>query len=257
MTATPTAPTPTAPTPTEPTQTTPTSNPPDATKISEYEIYLGVPTLLSLQKPVADRTHRDELLFQVVHQVEELWMKLIQDDLENAIAHLDADRVIDSFPYLKRVTETERLMLTQLRLIETMTPHSYIAVRRGLGQGSGQESPGFNAMLRIAPALGAALDGVLARAGTTALAIHQEPERQPLLLQLTEHVLDFDELFQAFRYHHVMLVKRIIGAGTPSLKGKPTELLERSMRAPFYPELWQLRESMFADFVRGATLKPY
>jgi tryptophan 2,3-dioxygenase len=210
----------------------------DSTKISEYEIYLGVPTLLSLQKPAAARTHRDELLFQVVHQVEELWMKLILDDLDHAVRHLDADRLVEALVHLRRVTETQRLMQQQLRLIETMTPHSYLAVRRGLGQGSGQESPGFNAMLRTAPVLGTALAGVLTRANTTAL-------------------LDFDELFQAFRYAHVMLVKRIIGAGTPSLKGKPTELLERSMRTPFFPELWELRETMFADFVRGANLKPY
>ena len=229
----------------------------DPQKISEYEIYLGVPTLLSLQKPPAARTHRDELLFQVIHQVEELWMKLILDDLDHAVRHLDGDRVVEALAHLRRVTETQRLMQQQLRLIETMTPHSYLAVRRGLGQGSGQESPGFNAMLRAAPVLGAALAGVLERAGTTALAVHQAPDAHPLLLQLTDAILDFDELFQSFRYAHVMLVKRIIGAGTPSLKGKPTELLERSMRTPFFPELWELRESMFADFVRGANLKPY
>lgn len=229
----------------------------ESPKISEYEIYLGVPTLLSLQKPAAARTHRDELLFQVVHQVEELWMKLILDDLDHTVRHLDADRIVEALAHLRRVTETQRLMQQQLRLIETMTPHSYLAVRRGLGQGSGQESPGFNAMLRAAPALGGALAGVLARANTTALAVHQAPDTHPLLLQLTDAILDFDELFQSFRYAHVMLVKRIIGAGTASLKGKPTELLERSMRTPFYPELWELRESMFADFVRGANLKPY
>ena len=237
--------------------TTPRPTASEPHKVSEYEIYLGVPTLLSLQKPAAERTHRDELLFQVVHQVEELWMKLILDDLEHVIGHFDADRLVDSLAHLRRVTETQRLMQQQLRLIETMTPHSYLAVRRGLGQGSGQESPGFNALLRVAPVLGAALEGVLRRAGTTALAVHQAPDAHPLLLQLTEHVLDFDELFQAFRYHHVMIVKRIIGAGTPSLKGKPTELLERSMRTPFFPELWHVRETMFADFVRGANLKPY
>ena len=55
-------PTPNEPTPNEPTKPTSTSNPPEATKISEYEIYLGVPTLLSLQKPAAERTHRDEHL---------------------------------------------------------------------------------------------------------------------------------------------------------------------------------------------------
>lgn len=224
-------------------------------KASEYEIYLNVPTLLTLQKEESNRIHHDELLFQVIHQVEELWMKLVMNEIGAAIRYLDANDIGNALGLLRRVTELERLMIAQLRIIETMSPHSYLAVRKVLGQGSGQESPGFNAMLRAAPDLGAAMTRTLERAGTTALDVHRDPTRHPLLFQLTECLLDFDELFQTFRYHHIQLVKRIIGAGTPSLKGKPTELLERSMRAPFYPELWEVRETMFADFVRGENLK--
>lgn len=223
-------------------------------KVSEYEIYLNVPTLLSLQKDESARVHHDELLFQTIHQVEELWMKMALGDIAAAIRHLDSNDVASALGMLRRVTEVERLMISQLRLIETMSPHSYLAVRRVLGQGSGQESPGFNALLRVAPDLLAATNRALAKAGTTALDVHRDPSKSPLLFQLLESVLDFDELFQVFRYHHILLVKRIIGAGTPSLKGKPTELLERSMRTPFYPELWEVRETMFADFVRGENL---
>ena len=222
---------------------------------TEYELYLRIPELLSLQKPADKRTHRDELLFQVVHQVEELWMKLMLDDMEHAIALMDENRLVEACAALRRNAEAARLMTTQMRLIETMTPHSYLSVRKGLGHGSGQESPGFNALLRIAPFLGEAFDRVLTRYETTALAIHRAPERHPLLLQLAESMFDFDELFQAFRYAHVILVKRIIGAGTPSLKGKPTELLERAMRMQLFPKLWEVREAMFADFVAGAPLK--
>ncbi|MDX2089583.1 MAG: tryptophan 2,3-dioxygenase family protein [Kofleriaceae bacterium] len=224
-------------------------------KVTEYELYLKVPELLALQKPAEARTHRDELVFQVVHQVEELWMKLALDELEHAIVSLDAEQLATACFALRRTTEAQRLMNTQLRLIETMTPHSYLAVRKGLGHGSGQQSPGFNALLAIAPRLGDALDRTLARAGVTALEVHRAPDAHPQLLQLTELVLDFDELFQAFRYHHVMLVKRIIGAGTPSLTGKPTELLERSMRVAFFPKLWEVRETLFADFVAGAPIR--
>ncbi|MBK8169838.1 MAG: tryptophan 2,3-dioxygenase [Sandaracinaceae bacterium] len=226
----------------------------EAKPVSEYEIYLGVPTLLSLQKEGGARAHRDELLFQVIHQVEELWMKLAINEINDAVGHLNADEVASALGLLRRVTEIERMMIGQLRLIEMMSPHSYIAVRKVLGQGSGQESPGFNAMLRVAPELGAAMHGVLKRACVSALEVHAEPTKHPLLFQLTECVIDYDELFQTFRFHHIMLVKRIIGAGTASLKGKPTELLERSMRAPFYPELWEVRETMFADFSRGENL---
>jgi tryptophan 2,3-dioxygenase len=224
--------------------------------ISEYEIYLSVPTLLSLQKPASRRTHHDELLFQVVHQVEELWMKLLLEELDLAVARMDEGLVVAACAPMRRVVEIERLMGAQFRIIETMTPHSYLSVRKGLGQGSGQESPGFNGILRNAPRAWTAFESLLSRRGTTALDVHRDPSLAPDLLDLAELLLDFDEQFQAFRSMHVMLVKRIIGAGTPSLKGKPTELMERSMRTQLFPALWEVRETMFADFVRGESLKP-
>lgn len=226
----------------------------DAKKLTDYEIYLRVPELLALQKPRAERTHEDELLFQIVHQIEELWMATAVDALERAVADMDADGLVSAIGRFRRVAEIQRLSIAQLRLIDTMTPHAYLAIRKGLGHGSGQESPGFNALLQIAPKLEAALDRVLARHGTTALEVHRNPQASPLLIQLTEAILDFDQLFQAFRYAHLVIVKRIIGAGTPSLKGKPTELLERSMRSAFFPKLWEVRETMFADFVAGTGL---
>ena len=64
-------------------------------------------------------------------------------------------------------------------------------------------------------------------------------------------MIDIDEAFQSFRYRHLVLVKRIIGAGTPSLKGNPIELLENNAKKQFFPTLWQAREALFNDFVPG------
>lgn len=229
--------------------------PHSASKVSEYEIYLRVPELLALQKPEVQRAHHDELLFQVVHQAAELWMKLAEAELRRACVALDADDLTSVLAPLDRVIGIEKLLVEHLGIVETMTPHSYLAVRRVLGQGSGQESPGFNALLRLAPAFDVALRGMLERRGISALDAHREPTRDPLLLQVLERALDFDELFQVWRFHHIQLVKRIIGAGTPSLKGKPLELLDRSMRTSFLPWLWEVRETMFADFTAGESLK--
>ena len=44
---------------------------------TDYELYLNTPALLACQKDYKDLANRDELQFQIVHQVEELWMKLI------------------------------------------------------------------------------------------------------------------------------------------------------------------------------------
>lgn len=219
--------------------------------ISEYERYLRVGELLSLQKPNGERAHHDELLFQVVHQVEELWMKLALEELVLANQRLDRDELVEARYSLSRVFQIEQLMTHQFRLIEQMLPHAYFAVRAALGNGSGQESPGFNAMLRELPRVWPHFAGALERGGVTLLDIHKDPRRHPLLLEVAETLLDVDEGFQTFRYHHLMLVKRIIGEGTPSLKGKPTELLERSMSTSMYPPLWAVREEIFKHFVPG------
>lgn len=112
----------------------------EAKPVSEYEIYLGVPTLLSLQKEGGARAHRDELLFQVIHQVEELWMKLAINEINDAVGHLNADEVASALGLLRRVTEIERMMIGQLRLIEMMSPHSYIAVPKFSGRAADRKA---------------------------------------------------------------------------------------------------------------------
>lgn len=218
---------------------------------SEYERYLRVPELLSLQKPEGERTHEDELLFQVVHQVEELWFKLALDDGTRVIDAMSRDADHEAVFLLRRIYELETLMTAQLLVIEKMPPANYWSIRKGLGHGSGQQSPGFNAMLRSFAPLWEAYTALLNRRGLTLEAIHRDPRKDAGAFALAEALLEIDEGFQSFRYHHLMLVKRIIGEGTPSLQGKPTELLERSMKVPFYPQLWEVREVLFKDFVPG------
>jgi tryptophan 2,3-dioxygenase len=64
-------------------------------------------------------------------------------------------------------------------------------------------------------------------------------------------MIDVDDAFQTFRYRHLALVRRIIGAGTPSLKGNPIELLENNAKKSFFPALWRSREVLFNDFAPG------
>jgi tryptophan 2,3-dioxygenase len=232
------------------------SGPPSTRPLSEYERYLRVPELLGLQKAGDIRAHHDELLFQIVHQVEELWMKLALEELVLTNDRLDRDQLVQARYSLARIFQIEQLMTQQFRLIEQMLPAAYFAVRAALGRGSGQESPGFNAMLRETPKVWPHFQGALDRAGVTLLDIHKDPNRHPALLELAEAMIDVDEGFQTFRYHHINLVKRIIGHGTPSLKGKPTELLEASFKTQLFPALWEVREEIFKHFVPGAPI-PY
>jgi tryptophan 2,3-dioxygenase len=219
--------------------------------LTEYERYLRVPELLSLQKPVEARTHEDELLFQTVHQVEELWMKAADDEIARLCPALDADALEAARAGLHRIYLFEKLMADQMRLLETLAPVAYFAIRKGLGHGSGLESPGFNRLLRSSKKVMEAFDRACARRKVTVEDLVRDPSRDRPLWSIAEAMLDVDEAFQNFRYRHLVLVKRIIGAGTPSLKGNPIELLENNAKKSFFPAIWRAREALFTDFQPG------
>lgn len=219
--------------------------------LTEYERYLRVPELLGLQKPEESRTHVDELLFQVVHQVEELWMKAADDEITRAVKALDADQLEAARHDLHRIYLIERLMADQMRLLESMAPIAYFAIRKGLGHGSGLESPGFNRLLRTSKKVLEAFERACTRHGVTVEALVLDPEKHRSLWSIAETMIDIDEAFQNFRYRHLVLVKRIIGAGTPSLKGNPIDLLEANAKKSFFPPLWRAREVLFSGFQPG------
>ena len=219
--------------------------------LTEYERYLRVPELLSLQKPEEARTHADELLFQTVHQVEELWMKAADDQITRAVTALDVDDLETARHDLHRVYLLEKLMAEQMRLLETMAPLAYFAIRKGLGHGSGLESPGFNRLLRTSKKVIDAFERACERHGVTIEDLVRDPGKHRGLWAIAETMIDVDEGFQNFRYRHLVLVKRIIGAGTPSLKGNPIDLLEANAKKSFFPTLWRAREALFSDFTPG------
>src|SRR5262245_27276992 len=139
-----------------------------ARELTEYERYIRTQELLALQKPVEDRSHPDELLFQVVHQAAELWFKVCENEAQRAAAHLDRDEAQDAGLLLLRTGKILTLLCDQLAILETMPPQCYHPIRMGLGRGSGQDSPGFNAVLeRVPPALWPAFEGALSRAKLT------------------------------------------------------------------------------------------
>jgi tryptophan 2,3-dioxygenase len=82
--------------------------------------------------------------------------------------------------------------------------------------------------------------------------IYEQPEKHAELHALAEGLTDFDQALQLWRWRHLMLVYRIIGAGTPSLKGKPVDILERGVRERFFPELWEVRDQVFEEWTLKA-----
>lgn len=108
-----------------------------------YNDYLKVPELLKLQLPLAQPAHNDELLFIIIHQAYELWFKLVLNELENAISHMQAKEVLRAHHFVKRVVEIMKVMVQQIHILETMTPAEFLAFRDHLMPASGFQSLQF------------------------------------------------------------------------------------------------------------------
>jgi tryptophan 2,3-dioxygenase len=105
-----------------------------------YGGYLRLDQLLSAQQPLTQPPHHDEMLFIVMHQVAELWMKLIIHELTSAIAHLRIDDVNECLKILARVKHVQKQLFEQWAVLETLTPAEYLEFRDALGSSSGFQS---------------------------------------------------------------------------------------------------------------------
>jgi tryptophan 2,3-dioxygenase len=223
---------------------------------TDYEKYIRTDELLGLQKRSSELSCHDELQFQIVHQVAELWMKLIAHEVGHVAELLGADRAGPATAALGRIARIQRCLLQQLDLLDTMSPRAYMTIRAGLGRGSGQESPGFRTMLRIpGEVMWPAFEAFLARRAVALRAIYERPDDHCDLYQLCEGMVDYDQLLQTWRHRHLMLVYRIIGTGTPSLKGKPSDLLAHGMKQRFFPKLWDVRDEVFGEWSEQMAAK--
>jgi tryptophan 2,3-dioxygenase len=224
--------------------------------LTDYEKYIRTEELLSLQKAPETLTCHDELQFQVVHQAHELYMKLIEHELRFVAQLLETKDLARVVSTLRRVATTQRVLLHSVDLLDTMAPTDYMTIRTGLGRGSGQESPGFRTLLKIpGDVVWPAFASFLEKSGITPRQIYDAPHTHHQLFQICEGLVDYDQLLQTWRQRHLMLVYRIIGTGTPSLKGKHSDLLAHGMKTRFFPALWDVRDEVFGDWTAAQAAK--
>lgn len=211
----------------------------------DYELYLRTDRLLSCQKTPDEMINDDELQFQIVHQVEELWMKLMLVTMMDAHDEIRRENAFKAVTLLRRCHVILRMMSDQLELLESMSPHDYQAIRLQLGNGSGQESPGFRALMRIPTELWTAFEATyLTAKGRTVRDIYDDHYAHDAAYVIAEALMEFDERMGKFRANHIFLIHRSIGMGAASLKGRPVEILETGSRHRFFPELWAIRSEM-------------
>jgi tryptophan 2,3-dioxygenase len=108
-----------------------------------YNKYLKVRDLIGLQECLSDPAHHDELLFITVHQAYELWFKQILHEVDAAACAMREDRAPAASRALARVAEIEKLLVTQIHILETMTPINFLGFRDQLNPASGFQSMQF------------------------------------------------------------------------------------------------------------------
>ncbi len=108
-----------------------------------YGSYLKIPELLSLQKPLSSPAEHDEMLFIVIHQVYELWFRLMIHEIEAArVAAARGDARL-CWRIFRRLIEIQRVLLQQISVLETMTPVDFARFRDHLNPASGFQSGQF------------------------------------------------------------------------------------------------------------------
>lgn len=103
-----------------------------------YGEYLQLDRLLSSQKRLSD--HHDEMLFIIIHQASELWMKLILHELKAAIKAIEKGEMSSAFKMLARVSRIQSQIIQSWDVLSTLTPSEYMEFRGRLGQSSGFQS---------------------------------------------------------------------------------------------------------------------
>ncbi|HEY2806455.1 MAG TPA: tryptophan 2,3-dioxygenase family protein, partial [Gemmatimonadales bacterium] len=185
-----------------------------------YGQYLKLKDLLALQEPRAEPPQHDEMLFIVIHQVYELWFKLLLHEIDRGKAELSADDLFGAIARFKRLRTVLKTLVEQLDVLETMTPMSFLAFRDRLEAASGFQSAQFRA-----------LEFVLGAKRREMLGHYSDPAERALL----ERRLAEPSLLDAF---YVFLGRR--GVSVPAaLSGRDVTLPNEASPA-LQPELVRL-----------------
>jgi tryptophan 2,3-dioxygenase len=246
-----------------------------------YGSYLKVDELLDLQAPLSRPEHHDEMLFIIIHQIYELWFKQLRHELEATIEALDRDELLRVSKYFRRVHTIQRLLESQVDVLETMTPQEFNAFRDNLNPASGFQSIQFREIeflcglrrtetlahivmddaqrarlhaLLEAPSLYDHVKALLERRGFASEAgaplvesmrkIYTHAEENYDLYLLLEDLIEFDERFLLWRGRHVRMVERMIGQRTGTGGSSGAQYLQGTLVHRFFPELWDVRSHL-------------
>jgi tryptophan 2,3-dioxygenase len=247
-------------------------------KGTDYSTYLRINDLLKLQVPLTDDAP-DELLFIVVHQSYELWFKVIVDELSRSAGFLHDNEPWRAISHLRRMVEIEELLLSHLRLLDTMSPEGFLEFRDPLDPASGFQSFQFRAIeflsggggvaalsfgffddeqrtwlreMSEAPNVWTGFEHSLRRTtGASAqddlldllraLYLSHAEVKLSALHAVAELLMDHDENLAVWRYQHMLMAGREIGRRPGTGGSEGMAYLDTTLGQRLYPLLWEVR----------------
>jgi tryptophan 2,3-dioxygenase len=146
----------------------------DLGESQSYGQYLSLDQILTAQRPVS--FEHDEMLFIIIHQASELWMKLCLHELTAALDHIRRDDLGPSFKMLARVSRIQAQLVQSWDVLATMTPAEYSAFRNHLGRASGFQSFQYRM-----------LEFVIGNKNADTIAVHKRDPRAHAALEAALH----------------------------------------------------------------------
>lgn len=248
-----------------------------------YNKYLKVPELIRLQETLSDPPSHDELLFIIIHQTYELWFKQILHEIDATIKWLDEGRTFRANHSLRAIIGIEKVLVTQIHLLETMAQIGFLEFRDKLNPASGFQSMQFRELEFVSgqknekileafkddefaykrlserlaePSLGDAFWSLLGRSGF-AVETHEErvqaiveilthPEKYADFFIMQDFLIEHDENFALWRSHHVLMVERMLGMKPGTGGSEGVGYLMTTLTKKFFPELWEARTHLKA-----------
>ncbi len=243
-----------------------------------YNQYLKVQELTKLQETLSEPTSHDELLFIVIHQTYELWFKQVLHEMDATVNWLAEGRKFRVNHSLKTATAIEKVMVAQIHILESMAQIGFLEFRDKLNPASGFQSMQFRELEFISgakdeqilnffefdeyaharlkkryesPTLGEAFWALLARDGfaveshedklASIVRILKEPEKHPELFVMQDLLIEHDEQISLWRYHHVLMVERMLGMKKGTGGSEGVGYLRTTLSKKFFPEIWEAR----------------
>ncbi len=248
-----------------------------------YNEYLKVPDLINLQETLSDPTSHDELLFIIIHQTYELWFKQILHEIDASINWMEEGRKFRANHSLKAVTAIEKVIVSQIHILESMAQIGFLEFRDKLNPASGFQSMQFRELEFVsgakderilkffefdefaykklterfnAPSLGDAFWDLLAAEDfeiedhdakvRSIVEILTNPEKYAELFIMQDLLIEHDENISLWRYHHVLMVERMLGMKRGTGGSEGAGYLRKTLDNKFFPELWEARTHLKA-----------